>query len=367
MKKFLALLVAFLLALGCLSACGNTEIPNTEVTTAPDGENLNSGVDFSNPSLTIDGEEIDTENLVFANIGGVDILFDEYRYMYLYLSSYYGMSSEYFAENPDVFAEFLRIVESYIVNNCWGDVLAKKYGITLTEEDNARIASELQAERDAFETEEEYFEALARNGWSEGLIERIITKDVLSERVYNTLYGENGQLLGTDDEIREDMKENYVKVYHLLISYEHYADDEAYSGLSYDEYKAEALKLANEYLTKIQNGEVSVYDAAQAVGDDPGMVDNKEGYFFTYNTMVKEFETASYDLEVGGISGLVETSYGWHIIEKLDHESYIDENFETLRGEYISTSFNHLVSRTLEEAEKTYFEGYEKIDAYSVK
>ena len=366
MKKFLALLVAFLLALGCLTACGN-EIPDGEVTTtAPEGEGNNT-IDLSNPSLNINGVEIATEGLNVMNIGGVDVPFDEYRYMYYYLLSYYGMTADDLASQPEIFAEFLKIVESYVVNGCWGEILAKEYGITLTEADKAKIEEDLKAEKDAFETEEAYYEALTNSGMSEDLLRRIITKNTLSELVYNSLFGEGGQLLGTDEEIKADMKENYVRVYHLLISYEHFADDEAYSGLSAEEYKAEALKLANEYLTKIQNGEVSVYDAAQAVGDDPGMADNKEGYFFTYNTMVKEFETASFELEVGGISGLVETSYGWHIIEKLDHESYVEENFASLRDEYISTSFNNLVTNTLNEAEKTYFEGYESLDAHSIK
>ena len=363
MKKFLALLVAVILVLGCLAACGN-EISNNDVN---NDTNNDATVDLSNPSLTINGVEIATEGLNVMNVGGVNIPFDEYRYMYCYLSSYYGMTADYFAEAPEIFEQFMQIVESYVINGCWGEIFAEQYGITLTEADNALIDAELQAEKDAFETEEEYYEALRTSGMSEDLLRRIIAKNTLSEKVYNALFGEGGQLLGTDDEIKEAMKKDYVRVHHLLISYEHYGDDEAYSGLTYDEYKAQALKLANEYLTKIQNGEVSVYDAAQAVGDDPGMMDNEEGYFFTYNTMVKEFETASYDLEIGGISGLVETSYGWHIIEKLDHEAYIDDNFTSLREEYISTYFNNLVTSTLENAEITYFEGYESIDAYSIK
>ncbi len=80
--------------------------------------------------------------------------------------------------------------------------------------------------------------------------------------------------------------------------------------------KAEAKKLADEITKRARDGE-DFYSLVEEYGEDPGMVNNPEGYLFTYGTMVKEFEEASFALEVGEISDPVETPYGYHIIKKL--------------------------------------------------
>lgn len=40
--------------------------------------------------------------------------------------------------------------------------------------------------------------------------------------------------------------------------------------------------------------------------------------FFGRNEMVKPFERAAFDLEVGEISDPVKTQFGWHVIKKTD-------------------------------------------------
>lgn len=57
---------------------------------------------------------------------------------------------------------------------------------------------------------------------------------------------------------------------------------------------------------------ISVY------GQDPGMEVNPEGYTFTRDVMVAEFEEAVLDLEIGEISGLVTSYFGIHIIMRIE-------------------------------------------------
>ena len=61
--------------------------------------------------------------------------------------------------------------------------------------------------------------------------------------------------------------------------------------------------------------------------EDSGLATNPDGYTTTLGKMVPEFEGAALALEFGGISDIVESSYGYHIIlrgEVEDLESYSD-------------------------------------------
>ena len=80
--------------------------------------------------------------------------------------------------------------------------------------------------------------------------------------------------------------------------------------------KTKAKKEAQEALKKAKNGE-DFDKLIEKYNDDPGMVANPDGYTFTKNQMVKEFEETSYALKENEISDIVETSYGYHIIQKL--------------------------------------------------
>lgn len=127
------------------------------------------------------------------------------------------------------------------------------------------------------------------------------------------------------------------------------------------------MELANESLAQLQNGEADIYELAQTIGDDPGMVDNEDGYLFTYGEMVEPFEEASFALEVGEMSGLVETDYGWHIILRLEQDDYVEENFDAVKEQYINKVFNDHVDEVLMNAEIEYSDLYDKISYDSIK
>ncbi len=373
--RIISVLLALALSMTMLFGCGSSA--NDDGTVSGDNQSDNGGstaddgedeIEALEPSLTIDGEAVDiSSNPVMINIGGIDIPFDEFRYVYIYYAASRGISSDLWESDPDLFPTFLEIIVSACKETCYGELLANKYNISLTDSDMDEIALNLANESAQFESQEEYEQALKDAGITEDLLERLITKQVLGNRAYLELYGgENPQLIGSDEDIKADISENYVRVYHLLISADHFYGLEGYEDYTDEQLAQEAKTLAEETLASIQNGDGDIYELAQTIGDDPGMIDNEEGYLFTYGMMVEPFEKASFALGVGDVSGLVETDYGWHIIIRLEQDEYVTEHFEEVRETYVNDRFNSDVNTLLAETEVTTTEYFDKLTPDSI-
>lgn len=373
--RIISVLLALALSMTMLFGCGSSA--NDDGTVSGDNQSDNGGstaddgedeIEVLEPSLTIDGEAVDiSSNPVMINIGGIDIPFDEFRYVYIYYAASRGISSDLWESDPDLFPTFLEIIVSACKETCYGELLANKYNISLTDSDMDEIALNLANESAQFESQEEYEQALKDAGITEDLLERLITKQVLGNRAYLELYGgENPQLIGSDEDIKADISENYVRVYHLLISADHFYGLEGYEDYTDEQLAQEAKTLAEETLASIQNGDGDIYELAQTIGDDPGMIDNEEGYLFTYGMMVEPFEKASFALGVGDVSGLVETDYGWHIITRLEQDEYVNEHFEEVRETYVNDRFNSDVNTLLAETEVTTTEYFDKLTPDSI-
>lgn len=373
--RIISVLLALALSMTMLFGCGSSA--NDDGTVSGDNQSDNGGstaddgedeIEALEPSLTIDGEAVDiSSNPVMINIGGIDIPFDEFRYVYIYYAASRGISSDLWESDPDLFPTFLEIIVSACKETCYGELLANKYNISLTDSDMDEIALNLANESAQFESQEEYEQALKDAGITEDLLERLITKQVLGNRAYLELYGgENPRLIGSDEDIKADISENYVRVYHLLISADHFYGLEGYEDYTDEQLAQEAKTLAEETLASIQNGDGDIYELAQTIGDDPGMIDNEEGYLFTYGMMVEPFEKASFALGVGDVSGLVETDYGWHIITRLEQDEYVNEHFEEARETYVNDRFNSDVNTLLAETEVTTTEYFDKLTPDSI-
>jgi len=100
-----------------------------------------------------------------------------------------------------------------------------------------------------------------------------------------------------------------------------------------DDEKKEAKKKAEEILDRVRKGE----DFAKLAGefsDDPGSKQKGGDLgFFPRNSMIAEFDKAAFALEPGGVSGIVETSYGYHIIKVEEKKKAEIPPYETIKEE----------------------------------
>jgi len=89
-----------------------------------------------------------------------------------------------------------------------------------------------------------------------------------------------------------------------------------------DSLKNAKLEKAKEILAKIKNGE-DFEKLAKEFSEDPGSKERGGDLgYFARRQMVEPFDEAAFNLEVGQVSDIVESQYGYHIIKLTDKRPY---------------------------------------------
>lgn len=135
-------------------------------------------------------------------------------------------------------------------------------------------------------------------------------KAYLNSQLLYTLYSKH---LGDKYDIGKELSPTYQEICNYANQYEYICA----KNLFVDASAENAQDLAKTLLEKTKSGED--FDALiKEYGQDPGMGANPDGYVFGRGEMVKEFEDAAFALSIGEISEIIETTYGFHIIKRVD-------------------------------------------------
>ncbi|WP_420547652.1 peptidylprolyl isomerase [Curvivirga sp.] len=107
------------------------------------------------------------------------------------------------------------------------------------------------------------------------------------------------------------MKDNKMQVAasHILLMYA--GSMRSTASRSQDE----AIALINDLKTRIEGGE-EFAALAQEFSDCPSGQSGGSLGTFGRGQMVPEFEEAAFNMEVGGLSDVVETAFGYHLIQR---------------------------------------------------
>ncbi|MDD7627508.1 MAG: peptidylprolyl isomerase [Lachnospiraceae bacterium] len=177
------------------------------------------------------------------------------------------------------------------------DLLAERNGVSLSDEEKEKAG---QAATEYFsslnETEKELL------GVTEKEIENLYLEYALAEKVYDYIIKDINPEI-SDDEART------ITVQHILLKT--YAVDGTGKKIEYsEEEKKEVYRKAEEIL-KLAREEDSDFEKLIMEYSE----DERSVYSFGKGEMESSFEEASFNLETGQISDIVETSYGYHIIK----------------------------------------------------
>jgi len=121
-----------------------------------------------------------------------------------------------------------------------------------------------------------------------------------------------------------------------------------------DETEDAEIKAKAEAVLKRAKAWENFEDLAREYSEDTGSA-GQGGYLgpFQRGQMVQEFEDAAFSLELGAISDLVKTDYGYHIIKVLSHETpTMESSRPTIMASIQSKKAEDLVKQKAEEAAK---------------
>lgn len=338
MKKYLSGLMALLLLLSVSAGCGN----NNNGT--PGADSL-----ISSKGIYYDITGIEPQETVLE-YNGIAVPAEMYFYWLSYACSYteYMLNMYNFAYT-DIISEDGTIdwdgamddttpgqyakdsAESNVLSYVVVEDLAKERGVTLTDEDKAAMEENLAQQVEQAGGEEAFQQGLVEIGVSQETYNRISAAGYLLDHLEAMAADPASELYTppTDDDAYVD---------HILL-----ATKDSATGESLSEEEIEAKKaLAEDLLAQLQGAEdlpAKFDELMKAHSEDSGLESNPDGYTTTVGKMVPPFEQAALALKPGEISGIVESTYGYHIIlrgEVEDLQSYADECREYLLDQEIT-------------------------------
>lgn len=197
----------------------------------------------------------------------------------------------------------------------------EEYGITVSDEDVNKSFENAAANYGGTES---MMNLLSQLGYTEASYKATIKSSLEQQKLKEEVAPEKEP---ADDEILAYFNDN-VSTYNdarrssnLLVKVDSDASDE-------DKEKARAT--AQEALDKINSGELSFEDAVEKYSEDTGSkADGGDVGWDKLTSFVTEYQDALTALSKGQISGIVETTYGYHIIKCTDY-FHVDEKADSI-------------------------------------
>jgi peptidyl-prolyl cis-trans isomerase C len=196
---------------------------------------------------------------------------------------------------------------------------------------DARVTEELASIKQRFPSEKEYQDALAGIDMNEADLTRKIKRGMAIEQLIK-----NHVIKGTDVSDAESrafydqntnmfQKPEQIQARHILIKME---------GDVTKEQKAEALTKIEMVRKKALDGE-DFAALASEYSEGPSSAKGGDLGYFSRGQMVKPFDDAAFALEPGKVSEVVETQFGYHIIEVTDRQPASVVSYETAQAQIV--------------------------------
>lgn len=194
--------------------------------------------------------------------------------------------------------------------------------------DQADIDTRFKQVRDQFPTEDQFKQVLAANSLTpeslkEKMKEELLYGKVLESEVKEAPAPTDEEIQKFFDENKDQMKqEEQVTASHILIKVD--------SKATADD-KAKAKQKLEGIRKDIVDKKVTFADAAKQNSDCPSKAKGGDLGSFGRGQMVPEFDQAAFALKVGELSNIVETQFGYHIIQVNDHKEAKDATLADMK------------------------------------
>jgi peptidyl-prolyl cis-trans isomerase C len=194
---------------------------------------------------------------------------------------------------------------------------------------DARVTEELASIKKRFPSEKEYQDALAGIDMSEADLTRKIKRGMAIEQLIKDHVIQGVEVSDAESRAFYDQNANMfqkpeqIQARHILIKME---------GDVTEEQKAEARTKIEMVRKKALDGE-DFAALASEYSEGPSSAKGGDLGYFSRGQMVKPFDDAVFALEPGKISEVVETQFGYHIIEVTDRQPASVVSYETAQAQ----------------------------------
>ena len=373
-KRLLALLMALAMCFA-LSACKNSdadasdsaepsESPSDSAEPSESQEivadlsqslyEFASGLKDDGVAATVNGTEISNEMFLYWLASDCYMMANYY--------SQYGMSADF--TDAELASYLIDDVKTAVTYYTAIREMCEENGISVTEEQE----TELQRQIDDYEStngEGSFQKLLQSTGLSEESFRYVNTNGFLFTNLADKLMGEP-----SNADLEQYVADNGIfSVKHILIktTSSDQKDDDGNVTQTADEYNAEKKALAENLLAQLQQSDdmETLFDDlmneySEDGRDSDGNLASPDGYTFSEDdSLVDGFREAALALDVGELSGIVETDYGYHILLRLpvDSSSYHDD--------WISSGADARVMERVEAADVTVSDDITNLDLNS--
>ncbi|HDM10353.1 MAG: peptidylprolyl isomerase [Deltaproteobacteria bacterium] len=226
---------------------------------------------------------------------------------------------------------------------------SQKRGITV---DEAEVEKQFQAVKKQYANDDTFKQALQRANYTESGVRSQLKRAIAIERFIDQEL--KSKIKITDKEVKDYYDSHpdlfrrpaQIRASHILVKL---------SANPTKEEKEKALKEINEIKEKIRSGE-DFGDLAKKYSDGPSAKRGGDLGFFSKGQMVKPFEDAAFALNVGQVSDVVETVFGYHLIKVTEKRPDTIMKFAEIKDRLK----NYLVDQRLQSEVRQYTEGLKK-------
>ena len=270
------------------------------------------------------------DKTVVGTVNGKDVYYDE---LYFLVSNYkQSVAEKHGGDKTLMQKELDELIKENIITNYAMLELCERHGLKYED-----IEDEISDELDLFILENFNGEKsdFKKNCKEFGLSERYVRYTLGLELLYKQLPAiyVNKKLVHTEeDDIIDYIKDNFIRVNHLVI----FNDDG-------DDVEANRAKI-EEAQRRLNNGEATINKLIGSGFSEDFNDPDASGYYITKGTMVEDYENAAFELEIGQYSDIISTysenNNGeyvscFYIIERLPlNDEYIDTYYNSLKNDY---------------------------------
>jgi parvulin-like peptidyl-prolyl isomerase len=229
------------------------------------------------------------------------------------------------------------IIDSLVVLKLL-DRYGAKNGFTVTDKE---ISAEYDNLIKSYPSEADFEKDLVDRKIDRSFLDEQIRSQILRDKIYAKVTEKTEVSDAETQKYYEDNKEtlfkvpDQVKVSHILIKFNVAAGETVTDAI-----KAEAKKKIDDVASQLKNGADFAELATKYSEDTASVPAGGDIGFISAGQTVPEFESAAFALEVGKVSDVIETTYGYHLLKVTEKKaSYVqtyDEVKDTVKSYLLS-------------------------------